>query len=467
MRISYIAQPMFKSVHHPIWKAVLSGLLLFLSWPGTGSLTPLIFVAFVPLLLLEKQCFENSKSGLFLYAFIAFLIWNVGATYFIFCVEEPFITSFTAASITYILNALFMAIVFALFHKTKKKIGIKQAFIGLVIFWLSFEYIHYHWDLNWPWLNLGNVFANRVSWIQWYEYTGVQGGSLWIWVVNILLYQIIARKENKFRSIAILAVSAVLLPLIISQIIYFQYEQSGEEVNVVIVQPNIDPYNEKFDKDPNQQLDEMLELAQLQINEETDFVIFPETAIQERGWIDGRSGSPILVGMWMSNFENTYTYNRLKQFVEDNPHIDLVIGASIRKRYGKEKQTHTSRYFNDGDFYYDSFNSAIQFNTQGYEFYHKSKLVPGTEMMPFTKYLAFLENLAWDLGGTSGSLGKQEKREVFTKGKTKIGPLICYESVFGEYVTEYTQQDANLFCNHNQRWLVAGCTRLQTTPLLC
>ena len=29
-------------------------------------------------------------------------------------------------------------------------------------------------------LTLGNAFAGHPEWVQWYEYTGTSGGTLWI-----------------------------------------------------------------------------------------------------------------------------------------------------------------------------------------------------------------------------------------------------------------------------------------------
>ena len=69
-----------------------------------------------------------------------------------------------------------MAIVFWLFHITKRKLVKKEGYISFVLYWLAFEYLHLNWELSWTWLTLGNVFAATPRNVQWYEYTGVLGG---------------------------------------------------------------------------------------------------------------------------------------------------------------------------------------------------------------------------------------------------------------------------------------------------
>ena len=57
------------------------------------------------------------------------------------------------------------------------------------------EYLHLNWDLSWPWLTLGNGFANSPNLVQWYEFTGFLGGSLWVLLMNFLLFRL-AKKQN-------------------------------------------------------------------------------------------------------------------------------------------------------------------------------------------------------------------------------------------------------------------------------
>ena len=58
----------------------------------------------------------------------------------------------------------------------------------LISFVVAFEYLHLNWDLTWPWLTLGNVFASMPGMVQWYSITGTLGGTAWILLCNFLIY---------------------------------------------------------------------------------------------------------------------------------------------------------------------------------------------------------------------------------------------------------------------------------------
>ena len=63
-----------------------------------------------------------------------------------------------------ILNTSFMAAIFTVFHITHRKVFNKGGgYLVLVLYWISFEHLHHNWDLNWPWLNLGNGFGNYTT----------------------------------------------------------------------------------------------------------------------------------------------------------------------------------------------------------------------------------------------------------------------------------------------------------------
>ena len=181
---------------HRYLLSTLSGVLMVVSFPYTGSLLPLIFFSWVPILLVEENIARSRyKSGkVFIHAFIAFFLFNIGSTWWVWNASAG------GASLAIGLNSLFMAIIFYFFHLTKKYVGTKEGYLGLIIFWIAFEYFHHNWEMSWTWLSIGNAFSRVPSIVQWYSYSGILGGTLWVLLLNLLSFRIIqnvfVRKET-------------------------------------------------------------------------------------------------------------------------------------------------------------------------------------------------------------------------------------------------------------------------------
>ena len=425
---------------HLLLLSLLSGLLLAAAWPEYGF-TPLIFVAMVPLFFVQQQLGDSNRKGMFWLSWLSFLIWNALTTWWIW-------NSTAGGAITAILlNSLFMATVFQVFHISKKWLFNNRRGFGILIFyWISWEYFHMNWDLTWPWLTLGNVFASQHTWIQWYEYTGVLGGSFWVILVNILVFNVIQNyfSKEKIRLVFNTTVLLLLLfiPLSISFYLYSHYQETRQPVNVVVVQPNIDPYTEEYGLPPAEILQRNLKLAAEKVNDSTDYVVFPESAIQEN--------------IWEGNLRRSQSIKTLKNFIRPFPNLSLVIGATTyRWLRHDEKRTPAARLYRKNLYYY-AYNTAFYIDHSPYvQIHHKSIFTPGVEKMPSWFFLKPLEKYAIDLGGTVGSLKGDDRISLFENNQsgTKIGTAICYESVFGDYVTEYVRQGAQiLFVITNDGW---------------
>ena len=436
--------------------SLLSGLILAAAWPPEGF-PFLLFIAFIPLLYVEHYASgitNTLKASFIFYSFcLSFFIWNVLTIWWLYN------ATFAGLIVAILTNTLSMSITFFIFHSVKK-IVLRSGFpkTNYIIFlliplWISFELIHHHWDLTFPWLTLGNAFSKNYKWIQWFEYTGVFGGSLWVLLVNILIFQIALNvNENGVRALlkksAIIklavTVDILILPIIISYIIYNNYQEKNNPVNVVVVQPNIDPYNEKFTGSYGEQLNKMLALAENKIDPTTDFIVFPETALTEN--------------IWENTIENSGSILLLKNFLKKYPQIKIITGAATAYEYQPgETHTLTTKKFRDAEIYYEDYNTALQIDTNCLQKYHKSKFVPGVEKMPWAWLLKPLEKFALDLGGTTGSLCGQDSRGIFTshsmRDTFRIAPVICYESVYGEFVNGYINNGANIiFIITNDGW---------------
>ncbi|MBE0640034.1 MAG: apolipoprotein N-acyltransferase [Bacteroidales bacterium] len=418
--------------------SVTSGIVLSLGWPMYGF-PYLLFFGFVPLLFVEEHIHKNRddfhKYSILKYAYTAFVIWNLLTTWWIWN------STIFGAIMAVLLNSLFMAIVFWIFHLSQRSFFKQSNSIYLLLFfWITFEFLHLDWDLSWPWLNLGNGFAMYTKWVQWYEYTGTLGGTFWILLLNILLFKLIknllAYKKVVF-PVVVSSISVVLvfvIPMIISFITYNNYQEKGPLAEIIVTQPNIDPYTEQYNMPIKEVIDKNFGMAEPLITGSTAFLVCPESALQE--------------SIWHKTIEETRSVVLIRRFLEKYPQLNVIIGASTFRLFEEnEPLTPTARKFDDVDLHYEAFNTALFINdTAPIGYYHKSKLVPGPEKMPFQRLMWPLQELAFDLGGTVGSLGYSPEREVFTSkcGKFVVGPIICYESIYGDFTADFIRNGANL-----------------------
>ncbi|MEP7319592.1 MAG: apolipoprotein N-acyltransferase [Panacibacter sp.] len=419
----------------PFGLSLLSGLLLFASWPVL-PFTFLIFIAWLPLLFTAS--YAQKRLTFFLYSFITTLTWNACTTWWLWNSTD------VGAIAAIVANSLIMTLPWWGYHIFKNKHGKTVGYFSLVVFIMLFEYIHLNWQLSWPWLTLGNVFATHPSWVQWYEYTGTSGGTLWIVLVNILLFEAClqlreknSKKEKKYK-ILFATVVGIFFPLIISLIVSPGTENANviatgkPAANVVIVQPNIDPYDEKFNGSTiAAQIQLFISLSEQGIDSNTRLVVWPETALP--------------AGVWQQEFQNVQVYQPVFEFVKRHPYTMLVTGLETFESYGSIKETKTARYNEQDHTYYDVFNAsvAIKANTP-LQFYNKSKLVPGVETLP--DFLLWMAPFFEQFGGSTGGYGRSTESAVF--GSPNNGyvcaPIICYESIYGEYVASYVKKGANI-----------------------
>lgn len=416
--------------------SILSGFLLVLSFPFSGSLTPLLFIALVPLLFVENDISNQKKNAanVFLHAYITFFIYNLGSTFWIWNSTE------VGGVLAFVFNSLLMTLAFQSFHFAKKFIGNKEGYISLLIIWTAFEYAHFNWELSWPWLAFGDAFSIRTNWIQWYEYVGVLGGTLWVLVVNLLFFLVLkmqfeqsAIKRVK-RNLIIVSLLFLLIPIGYSYWMMQMPYLKGKTLEVVLVQPNIDPYNEKFNPTSTveSQLNKFFNLADKKVTKNTDLLIGPETAISQ--------------GFFEPDLKNYKFYELIKERLSHYSKTELLIGASTALAF-KKKVSRATLPLGNGNGFYESYNTSLFVPKSGkHGFIHKSKLVLGVEKLPFSNYFPFLEELAISNGGTSGTLGIESYPKNFKTKNTIIAPIVCYESIYGEFVAQQVRTGAELLC---------------------
>ena len=417
-----------------ILACLLTALLFFVSWPP-NSLPVFIFIAFVPILWLVF----NFNSGRTKYS-----AWSLFASLFVtFFTLNFLLTSWVMNAhwggglFASVFNAFLMSCVLLLVYKLKHRMGDKHAFMAFPILWLAFEYLHLNWELTWSWMTLGNVFSEKTSWMQWYEYTGTLGGSLWVLLINCILYYGLSKliAKESFLKLIFLAVFIFIVPYGISKSITSNLSNlDGDSVDVIIVQPNYEPHFEKFTVPQNSQLLRVEALLDSVWQTKPDLIVLPETFITD--WI------------WESRIENAPVITSMRSWLNDHPQTQILTGASTGKIINDlDHLKSTARRSRSGT-WYEVFNTALLISVdEPVQIYHKSKLVPGAEMTPYSALLKpILDKFPIELGGTVGNFGVNDSIFNLSSKQGDFTSIICYESIFGEYVSGFIEKGAQWIC---------------------
>ena len=398
---------------------IISVLLLSVGWLGVSGFT--LLVALVPLLFISDSYSDSKRDWWRMagWASLTFALWNVATVWWVW-IATP-IGPIAAT----IVSTFWNMVAFMLYHYVSKRAPKSVAYTVLAAAWVATEYLYIHTDvLSFPWLVVGNGFSGSTWAVQWYEYTGVLGGSLWVLLSNIAIFEALKQRTTWTK---VRATMTVLVPIVVSLVIYWSYEPQGERVKAAVVQPNVDCYEEKFNNTAGKQVNNLLDLVS-QVPSDTKIVVLPETALPDIVDDDEPQLSASVQSIG-------------RTLAEHSPETMVAVGASTVKYYELgDKITDTARQIMGG--YCDIYNSAVAINGDGEEnIHHKMRLVIGVETMPWWfKSLSELINL----GGVTGQLGRNDEATVFEKGGVKVGPAICYEGLYGDWFARFVREGAEV-----------------------
>ena len=408
----------------------------------------LALLGFVPLLCMERVADEHGLKHFWWWHYGTFVAWNAVTTFWV-CNATVGGGVFAVLA-----NALQMSLVFGLFRWVKRRFrgrGSALPYLFLAAAWIAWEkYYLTVAEISWPWLVLGNAFAGTSSLVQWYEFTGTLGGSLWIWASSLSVFGLMvalsdgrfaSRWNGKARFAAVFGtVLALFGPMVWSLVLWNRYQEVSEEtVPVVIAQPNFDPYH-KF---------------QSMTQDEQTAVLLDQFArgLKERSKEVGEADdTPVLLlapetftsDILCNDVPSSRTFRRFVSFLREHPQAEILFGASSWTRYEQMvRPSANARKMGDGD-WYETHNSALIVDSLGrYGLYQKSKLVPGVEMLPYVKVLGPIDEKL--LGGVAGRcVGQESVSNLLFRQSVPIGCAVCYESVYGEHCASYVRAGAKL-----------------------
>ena len=401
--------------------AVLTGLLIFLSFPKYG-IGIFAWVALIPLFFAseEVQTREGFKIG-----FLAGFVAHVGILYWIayVVVQYGYLPIYVGVAAMLLLSS-YLSLYTAFF--TAGIVFLRGKSIPLLfsapLIWTLLDYARFHLLTGFPWEHLAHSQYLYGKVIQISDITGTYGITFVIVLINAVLYDLLSHRSRRSSLIA----EAVAASLVIAAIIIYGHIRiegvakllkKTHSLEVTLVQGNIDQ-NLKWN--PHYQLQTINVYRSLSLRPAPSpggLIVWPETA--------------------------TPFY-----FQQHNAMQATVVDAAATSRsallFGSP-----SYETNGGDISY--MNSAFLLRPDGTLSgrYDKVHLVPYGEYVPLRSLFPFINKLVAGVGDFQPGKGYYP----LTLGDNLFGVLICYEGILPDAAREYKRRSAELLVNiTNDAW---------------
>ena len=406
----------------PFW-VLISGVLLGLSFPPF-PLYGLAWVALVPILIRWSRL----PLGWMLLreTYSTFLVMAAIAGHWVLFHEQA-LTALTSG-LGMLLIPLPMTAPIILSALIKRRFGLMVGFVALVAMWLSMEFLMTHSPAALPWLLLGNTMSEATLFNQFADVGGVGGLTLWLWLVNGVVFWALNTRQLPARvGFGLALVALVAAPVFYGSWRLPQLEAPTDHVAVGIVQPAVAP-REWADVTNGARVNYLASLSNKMLNEsnaaQAELIVWPETALPV--YPDPRRQRELYhrLNAWAADHDAALLTGAITRY-DSAP--ALTVEPVVAKRYAE-----VTPYY----------NSALLFNaTEHTQQYDKIHMIPFAERVPLVEWRVALAALGVASGGV-GAYGLGEHRDIFTVGDNQFGSLICYESLFGDQARKLVKQGA-------------------------
>ena len=433
---------------HRFILACSSGVMLAAAFPPS-PLYSLAYVALIPLLLLLETVRGTWK--ILRMSYLTFLIFHVATLYWIGgFVDGKDIWLMIAGAAVVLIHPLFYWPIVLLYAWVRKKLGLLPGLVFFVLAWTSYDFSHSLSEFSFPWITLGNSQAYDLPRIQIAEYTSVYGLSFLVLAFNVIGFVLVTKLATRgwtFRSRSALVSVAILAILYFGPWVFgearmqhYARDVGIDTVNVGIVQPNVDPFD-KWTK-RSEQMPVLLAYTEKLAREETDLVVWPETAI------------PLFI------LQPQYSgYLGSVRSILDSLRLSLLTGLPSVVYYDSLDAPITAQKSLAPGRYYEEFNSTAAFvpGQPDAPVFRKIVLVPFAERIPYAETFRFLiEPLKWNVGIGMWGIGKDTV--VFSAPLrnghiVRFSSVICYESIYPDFVRQFVKRGAQfLVIITNDSW---------------
>lgn len=358
-------------------------------------------------------------------------------------------------------QALVTSGVFILFWLLRRSLGWRAALLALAPCWTAWEWLYAKQPLQIPTF-LGATQADFTPLIQFYDLTGVWGGTFLIVLSNALLVLAIARAAGS-RAVLARAVPAIAVAMLLPPLAYAAWVFHAKDAEPV--QPAIRVALTQTG-DPAK-LRGALVAAAAQASEpvlptKPDLLLWPETALQRE------ATSPDNLKLWMSLYDWV-----------SRADVPVLTGITDIATYAVPppllaRQGQREEYFNAAALvtpqlaYYALTQPAER--ALDIKVYRKRELFPFFERVPFLGVFPALHRFVWSEPGKPGrNYGQGDAPVVFAfldqRGeKRRVGAFICFEILFPSVAADLVRAGAELIAtvsndqhlNGNARWVTAA-----------
>ena len=386
---------------------LLSSLLLTLSFPGADQ-GWLAWFALVPLILACNRCRFMAS---FLLGLLGGITTMFGVFYWIF--QVPGISWY---------HGLILALFFGTYSglwcsglSILRTFQLPFLFIAPAM-WVSLDYLKGHAGfMALPWATLAHSQHNNLAVIQISSFTGEYGVTFLVVMASVAVAETILHKNLRGLTIAacIIALAHTWGFAVLSG------EGKGKKLTVAVVQPSILLSERETASGRVVSLDRLERLTHSAAQSHPALFVWPETAVQNLDRhaellmriknISRTVNAPIITGS--SDFRK---FSSKQKFTENK----LIL----------EKRIYNSAYFiTPGEILATPYRKRI--------------------LLPFGEYLPFESSFKWPNWLVPKMLkvipGDKQKQYVLLDG-TNISPIICWESLFANYVRRNVKEGASL-----------------------
>jgi apolipoprotein N-acyltransferase len=438
---------------------ILSGLLLSLSYPSYPyvRLEVLAWVWMVPLLLSLKEVksFPRFLGRVYLTMLITSIIgmsWLMMST-----VLGTFLLFFVGAGI--------FTMPFVAFYFIRQTFGWRVALWSAPLVWTAWDWLYLQSEGSIGWLAMGVTQSNLYWLVQYIDITGMWGITFWLVLFNVLVVMaveggqfsvfsfrlsvepLLKTQNSKFKTaisrLAFVACLMLVVPLCYSVYVFVKAARTSEgadrEISVLLVQPNINPWEKLTEQSRPAVLRKTINLtnkALAELETKPDLIIWPETAVPYvlaeqkdvretvyRGIT--RWETPLLTGLFaMGDAEGSKT----SASEDKQQKRGFFNGAALLSPKSQE--------------------AGKRFNVESSPVYHKRVLMPFIERVPYVDRFPALQRLAIDFGAGDG-ISRGREAIVFPLrtqqgDETKLAAAICYEYLYPAEMAELVRNGAQM-----------------------